>query len=60
LFPRLDPQLRKSMLIFASAPMLGIYPLLGRAYDFEHLAAASLLTAKALSFLTISALLLAL
>jgi len=45
------------MLIFASAPMLCIYLLLGRAYGFEHLAAASLLTAAALSFFTISVLL---
>ena len=54
LFPGLDPALRKSMLIFASAPMLSIYPLLGRAYGFEPLAAASLLAATALSFLSLS------
>jgi predicted permease len=58
--PRLDPNLRKAMLIFASAPMLSIYPLLGRQYGQEHVAAASLLVATALSFLTMSTLLLAL
>ncbi len=60
LTPHLDPQLRKSMLILASAPMLGIYPLLGRAFGFEHVAAAALLAATGLSFVTMSALLLAL
>lgn len=60
LAPGLDPNLRKAMLILASAPMLGIYPLLGRAYGQEHVGAAALMTATALSFLTMSALLLAL
>lgn len=58
LAPGLDPNLRKAMLIFASAPMLGIYPLLGRAYGQEHVGAAALMAATALSFLTMSALLL--
>jgi predicted permease len=58
LFPGLDPELRKSMLILASAPMMGIYPLLGRSLGFEPLAAASLFAATALSFLTMSTLLL--
>ncbi len=58
LAPGLDPSLRKAMLILASAPMIGIYPLLGRAYGQEHVAAAALMAATALSFLTMSALLL--
>jgi hypothetical protein len=58
LAPRLDPGLRKSMLIFASAPMLSIYPLLSRPYGQEQVAAASLLVATTLSFLTMSTLLL--
>ena len=58
LAPGLDPNLRKAMLILASAPMLGIYPLLGRAYGQEHVGAAALMAATALSFLTMSALLL--
>jgi predicted permease len=58
--PRLDPSLRKAMLILASAPMLSIYPLLGRQYGQEQVAAASLLVATALSFLTMTSLLLAL
>lgn len=60
LAPGLDPNLRKAMLILASAPMLGIYPLLGRSYGQEHVGAAALLAATALSFLTMSALLLVL
>jgi predicted permease len=58
LTPGLDPNLRKAMLILASAPMLGIYPLLGRSYGQEHVGAAALMAATALSFLTMSALLL--
>ncbi len=58
--PSLDPNLSKAMLIFASAPMLSIYPLLARQYDHEDVGAAALLVATALSFFTISALLAAL
>ncbi len=58
LTPHLDPQLRKAMLIYASAPMLGIYPLLGRSYGQEHIGAAALMAATALSFFTVSGLLL--
>jgi predicted permease len=60
LVPGLDANLRKAMLIFASAPMLSIYPLLGQAFGQEQVCAAALMVATALSFLTISALLLVL
>lgn len=58
--PGLDPGLRKAMLILASSPMLSIYPLLGRPFGQERVGAAALMTATALSFVTISALLIAL
>lgn len=57
LAPTLDPNLRKSMLILASAPMLGIYALLGRQYGQEQVGAAALMAATGLSFFTLSALL---
>ena len=60
LAPALDPDLRKSMLIFASSPTLSIFPLLGRRYGQERVCAASVVMATGLSFLTMSALLLVL
>lgn len=60
LAPGLAPDLRKAMLIFASAPMVGVYPLLGKPYGQERVAAAALLVATGFSFLTMSALQLAL
>lgn len=56
--PGLDPQLQKAMLIFASAPMFTVFPLIARPYGQEPVAAAALTVATSLSFLTISALLL--
>jgi predicted permease len=58
LAPALDPDLRKSMLIFASSPTLSIFPLIGRQYGQERVCAASVVMATGLSFLTMSALLL--
>lgn len=55
LFPGLDPALAKSMVIFASAPMLSIYPLIAQAYGFERQAAAALLGATVFAFITMSA-----
>jgi predicted permease len=60
LAPGLDPQLQKAMLIFASAPMFTVFPLIARPYGQEPVAAAALTVATSLSFLTISTLLLAL
>lgn len=60
LAPALEPDLRKSMLIFASAPTLSIFPLIGRQYGQERVCAASVVIATGLSFLTMSALLLVL
>ena len=55
--PGLDPALRKAALIYASVPMITIYPLLGAAYGQERLSAAALVAATSASFVTISALL---
>lgn len=60
LVPAIEPSLRKAMLIFACAPMITIYPLLGLPYGQEDLCAAALMTGTMLSFLTISTLLLVL
>ncbi len=57
LFPGLDPSFAKSMVIFASAPMLSIYPLIAQTNGFERQAAASLLGATAFAFFTMSAVL---
>jgi predicted permease len=58
LVPAMAPDLRRAMLIFASAPMITIYPLLGLPYGQENMCAAALMVATTLSFLTISGLLL--
>ncbi|MFT4098394.1 MAG: AEC family transporter [Rhodoblastus sp.] len=57
LAPGLDPALAKAALIFASAPVITIYPLLGQVYGQGQLCAAALITGTALSFVTVSALL---
>lgn len=56
-FPGLAAPLAKSMLIFASAPMLSAYPLIAQSYGFERQAAASLLGATVVAFFTMSAVL---
>ena len=55
--PSLDPTLAKAMLILASAPMIGIYPLLARQYGQERVGSAALLTATAGAFVTMTLLL---
>jgi hypothetical protein len=60
LAPALEPDLRRSMLIFASAPTLSIFPLIGRQYGQERVCAATVIMATGLAFLTMSALLLVL
>ncbi|MFV0281976.1 MAG: AEC family transporter [Rhodoblastus sp.] len=55
--PGLDPALAKAALIFAAAPVLTIYPLLGQVYGQGQLCAAALISGVALSFLTVSGLL---
>lgn len=55
LFPGLDPVMRQAGILFAAAPMLSIYPILGMRYGLEDRCSATLLLATVLSFLTISA-----
>ncbi|MDE2362169.1 MAG: AEC family transporter [Hyphomicrobiales bacterium] len=57
LVPGLDPVLRKAALVFASVPMIAVYPLFGQVYGLGRLAAGAMVAATALSFLTISTLL---
>jgi malonate transporter len=54
LLPPSDPTLRAAAVVFASVPMLSIYPILAQKYGFEGFCAAALLLATVLSFVTIS------
>ncbi|KQP12678.1 AEC family transporter [Pseudorhodoferax sp. Leaf267] len=54
LFPPADPSLLRAAVIYASVPMLSIYPVLAQKYGLDGLAAAALLAATTLSFLTIN------
>jgi malonate transporter and related proteins len=56
--PVLSPELYKACVIFAGMPMAAIYPLLAQPYGRAEQSAAALALATALSFVTISALLL--
>jgi malonate transporter and related proteins len=58
LMPPRDPALVKAMVIFASVPMITIYPLIGERYGEEDFCAAALLVTTVISFFTISAVLL--
>ena len=60
LAPGIDSNLAKAALIFASVPTFSVFPLLGQPYGQETVAAAALMVATILSFLTISTLLLCL
>jgi malonate transporter and related proteins len=55
LVPPTDATLRAAAVVFASTPMLSIYPILAQKYGFESFCAAALLLATVLSFVTISA-----
>ena len=57
LIPPSDPALRVAAVIFASVPMLSIYPILAQKYGFEGYSAAALMLATVLSFVTISVIL---
>lgn len=54
LFPGLDPTLRKAGLVFAAAPMLSLYPIIGMRHGLEDRCSAALLLCTALSFATVS------
>ena len=49
-----DEHLRMAALIYASMPMLSIYPILAQRYHHEGFCAAALLVATLLSFLTVT------
>ena len=53
--PGLDPVLIAGGVIFASVPMMSIYPLLGARFGLAGLSAAALLSATVLSCLSITA-----
>ncbi|MCA0425658.1 MAG: AEC family transporter [Proteobacteria bacterium] len=52
--PPLEPKLRLALIIIASAPMMTIYPLLGARFGQGSQAAAALMVATVLSFITMS------
>jgi predicted permease len=54
LMPPDDPALRAAAVVFASVPMLSIYPILAQKYGLEAFCAAALVLATILSFVTIS------
>lgn len=54
LYPDLDPDLRQAGLVFAAAPMLSLYPILGMRYGLEDRCSAALLLCTASSFVTVS------
>lgn len=57
LMPPADHTLRAAAVVFASVPMLSIYPILAQKYGFESFCAAALLLATVLSFVSISVIL---
>jgi malonate transporter len=54
LFPLADTSLRRAAVIYACVPMLSIYPVLAQRYRLDSFAAAALLVATTLSFVTIN------
>ena len=58
--PIADPQLRAAALLFASMPMLGVYPILALKHGHEEVSAAALLATTVGSFFTLNVLLWAL
>ena len=57
LLPPANPAFGIAMVVFAASPMLSVFALLSRPYGFDRSAAAALLGATTLSFVTLSALL---
>jgi len=50
----IDAHLRMAAVLFASMPMLSIYPILAQRYRYEGFCAAALLVATLLSFVTVT------
>jgi malonate transporter len=57
LLPGVEPQLMVAGLLFASAPMMSIYTILGQRFGLEQRCAAALVAATVLAFFSISGLL---
>ena len=47
--------MRQAGVIFAAAPMLSIFPIIGMRYGLEDRCSAALLLATGISFITVSA-----
>jgi predicted permease len=56
LVPAVEPALRVAGVLFASAPMMSIYPILGQRFGLEGRCAAALVVSTCLAFFTISTL----
>jgi malonate transporter len=54
LVPPATPALRQAAIVFASMPMLGIYPILAQKYGLEGFCAAALLLTTVVSFVSIN------
>ncbi|TBU87097.1 AEC family transporter [Phytopseudomonas dryadis] len=54
LLPDVDPVMKAVGVLFACAPMLSIFPILGQRFGLQDRCSATLLVATSLSFLTIS------
>ncbi|KFF50540.1 permease [Gammaproteobacteria bacterium MFB021] len=54
LIPGLDPVLATAAIVFACAPMLSMYPLLGQRYGFAEMGTAAMVMATLLSALTLA------
>jgi predicted permease len=52
--PDLDPLMKIAAVSFACSPMLSVFPIYGQRYGHEGVAAASLMAATSLAFVTIS------
>ncbi|MBT2789052.1 MULTISPECIES: AEC family transporter [unclassified Halomonas] len=52
--PGIDPLYMAGALLFAAAPLISIYPLLGQRYGLDGVSAAALLVATIASFFTLS------
>jgi predicted permease len=54
LMPDMDPFLLAGGLLFACAPMISVYPIIGQRYGMEAVSAAALMVGTLASFVTIS------
>ncbi|MDX5434338.1 MAG: AEC family transporter [Halomonas sp.] len=54
LMPQADPALLAGALLFACAPMISVYPLLGQRYGMAGISAAALMAATLAAFVTLS------